>query len=902
MTQLANIWVANKLHRQGRSCICQVLGTVRELELNRDPFLELSSRVVRMEDSASSRYFAQPDGSHVLYEYRSALSAVCISPELMSSSGLQTKLHVLRQLRSAADERYTDTVANLVMKAFSLHSSDSAVNFRGRAVGDDSFGGNYFASAVQFYQQLGWERPFLQAALSNLRDTEDATGLQILLGLMQRAVGECSARKRSTFATIINWVKLPSDASRSAASTAGDKVTAGMARLKAAAVAAVDDIKERAIQTVFLQPSLAFFRLSGDATMEGDVEVHGTNTYAGLLRATVGIKLNRMPLWEDDCKGIVDVAGLAGFEGFSEQDLHQQHAHDQRGSGSGASASSSSASASSTSMSSSSSRAPSFSASAAAPELQQIIASLWADDNFGKHAAGIREINRAVQRPRYDLQYKSARYGTSSSASSSSSYSSFGSGRADGAGGCGSSGDGRSFIWGDQTSVRSICDCAVVDDPSNSEQRSAFAKYLDQYCHYFSESFILQRLFTSLSTDDGLLDDLQFFAARTGLIRSSGSGSTNPHADSEMDDGAATAADAHRGRDDLPSDIRHAVWDLDADPPTFNTAVARALFAALGVCKQPGEDSRLVPYSPPPSLPAHSPASAGGQEDGHAAPIATSITVRIPSTDIVLTAAGDIRGGGTGREFVTNLLEDGAQGWNKWCHPGYVRSSWVQADFVDPAAAASSSPASGGAGAHSHQRHVETQRPLLRGPRGQYHRGGMPGGAAGAAASSSQQQRPPSKSYAIASYGMCSANDCPHRDPSSWVLRGKAAASDEWIELHRVDAENDANGFCMPQFQHRWQWRWFDIPAHLAATPMSAVRLEITSVMQPGDCMQLGHWHLKTGAPSNSNAAGSGSAAIASTAPGDGTVANAHAWMADVVTGIIGAVTSVVSAVSAALK
>ena len=56
----------------------------------------------------------------------------------------------------------------------------------------------------------------------------------------------------------------------------------------------------------------------------------------------------------------------------------------------------------------------------------------------------------------------------------------------------------------------------------------------------------------------------------------------------------------------------------------------------------------------------------------------------ISNGDIQLEAAGDIGGGGTGKEFVSNLLNDGTESWNKWVHPGEVSSSWVEASLSKP--------------------------------------------------------------------------------------------------------------------------------------------------------------------------------------------------------------------------
>lgn len=98
-----------------------------------------------------------------------------------------------------------------------------------------------------------------------------------------------------------------------------------------------------------------------------------------------------------------------------------------------------------------------------------------------------------------------------------------------------------------------------------------------------------------------------------------------------------------------------------------------------------------------------------------------------PSSRISLsnvTVAGDVRGGGTGREHAANLLGDGSQEWNKWLHPDTDGTSWISVELSEPAV--------------------------------------------------------------IGAYTMQAANDCPDRDPADWILLGKSEEDDCYVELARV--------------------------------------------------------------------------------------------------------------------
>ena len=55
----------------------------------------------------------------------------------------------------------------------------------------------------------------------------------------------------------------------------------------------------------------------------------------------------------------------------------------------------------------------------------------------------------------------------------------------------------------------------------------------------------------------------------------------------------------------------------------------------------------------------------------------------IPSTAITYSANHDVCGGGTGREYVTNLGNDGNEPWNKWFAGGY-NTATISITFKNP--------------------------------------------------------------------------------------------------------------------------------------------------------------------------------------------------------------------------
>eukprot|EP01041_Mallomonas_annulata_P009952 gene9952-20689_t len=95
----------------------------------------------------------------------------------------------------------------------------------------------------------------------------------------------------------------------------------------------------------------------------------------------------------------------------------------------------------------------------------------------------------------------------------------------------------------------------------------------------------------------------------------------------------------------------------------------------------------------------------------------------VPQQIIHITVAGDAMGGGTKKEFASNLTNTGTENWNKWVHPGSISCSWIHYKLSEP--------------------------------------------------------------YFVAQYGLQSADDCPHRDPMTWTLIGHLVTDGSWIVLHK---------------------------------------------------------------------------------------------------------------------
>ena len=684
-----------------------------------------------------------PSGKGIVHEYRKAAANICIHPTLMATSQLRKKLEYLQKLynnktismnitsinnsgtptsnstlfSSSITTLSIDILATeLVRKAFSLSSSALAKQHIAHVEGMDDLAGNVYQGIISLFRELpSMDRNYYLYSLLYLIDYEDITGCQIMSMLCLKASRECAARKRFAFVSLVNRVTLPSlvihdstasseslSTSTSTTSTNTSTITSSTPtkltlqeqyphtykirqRLYEAIEILIDDMKEKAFQSVFLQPSIAYLKLAGNTTMEGDVEVHGANTYGAIVEYSLGIKQSRLPLLEDECKGIVDYLGYSSFK--------------------------------------------------------PIVDALWDDKKFGHSASSLAMVRNISISVPYN--------------------------------------HGQSFIFS-AGSANAMKDIIRHPAPEYKTLREKLAVYLEKYCYYFSKDYVLEYIFRNLSLDDNYVIDLQTIANEEGLTKLTMDNNNNGNTITN---------------DEEYEDFRYLVWDLNQDPPVFNKEIVWKLFTSLHITKDP-KSMELEPFqvegistssSSTSSSSSSSSSSSMEVESASSANLSNNQDInpnwkRINPQAIRLTAAGDAHGGGTGREFLHNLHNDGTEGWNKWLHPGYVTRSWVQMEFTG--------------------------------------------------------------TYQICRYGLQSANDAPHRDPAAWNLQGRKVDTKEWIPLHTVNSNDmDTRGFTF-----RWEWKWFNLlngtddPNNLPI--VDAIRLNITEVVRPGDCLQLGHFHV----------------------------------------------------------
>jgi len=84
----------------------------------------------------------------------------------------------------------------------------------------------------------------------------------------------------------------------------------------------IEDTKEQALKTTFLEPTKMYFRAKDEPVRENQVDVHGSNTYLAVLSATLGVQLNRRPYLSDYSIGCVDFLADGAAEPLAWEEAH----------------------------------------------------------------------------------------------------------------------------------------------------------------------------------------------------------------------------------------------------------------------------------------------------------------------------------------------------------------------------------------------------------------------------------------------------------------------------------------------------------------------------------------------------------------------------------------------------
>jgi len=232
-----------------------------------------------------------------LPEFRRAAASMCVRAELMAESRTARAVEFLTaECRTSSRPAFSDVALSAVSKALPENAGDArhvSLEVPGLA------SGRPYEAATNVHNSLQrWQQDLLCLALDYLCSHGTTDDVIMSLGLLMRGARECQSRKTWAFYAILTRC-VPS-APEVTVESGG--LAAARSRLMAAAREFLDDEKDAALLTYFVEPSWMYLRAVGDGNP--DVVVHGANTYIAALAATLGVRFSREPYLQDESKGV----------------------------------------------------------------------------------------------------------------------------------------------------------------------------------------------------------------------------------------------------------------------------------------------------------------------------------------------------------------------------------------------------------------------------------------------------------------------------------------------------------------------------------------------------------------------------------------------------------------------
>jgi hypothetical protein len=207
---------------------------------------------------------------------------------------------------------YEETAEAAVRKAYRLAAAKPADV---RAQGDILHSCSVFHKLVRLFEVIGWRQPYLGLALNILVDLEEPDALVAKFSEVCDRAERCSSAQRQAFNLLVAHACLIKDNSKrrvelleSQQSAQAELKEWALYRFKECFEDFLDDHKERAFKSAFMEPARFYFHAVTDHGNRDHVNVHGLNWYLAMLHSTAGIQLPLMPEFHDP-----HVMGVADF-------------------------------------------------------------------------------------------------------------------------------------------------------------------------------------------------------------------------------------------------------------------------------------------------------------------------------------------------------------------------------------------------------------------------------------------------------------------------------------------------------------------------------------------------------------------------------------------------------------
>ncbi len=478
-------------------------------------------------------------------EYRAASELIIVHPKFMCHSNMQRTLAFLRGLMNSPSSpllrhpSFDAAMRRAIAKAYDLPSWRNAspdVRAAGSTFSSDYadansqyclLGGYHLTHDIrELCSSMGWRSKFVHAALVELTDREESSGLIGVLSLLARGGRECQARRMMAFSTLLQRVSsLIRDEEREEVvggkenveeeSGGGSDIVITDSELAKQEKEADDGDGERqrdadadadggdsklpptpaplpvesfrivrqflvdyveqhkflAFKSAFLEPTRLVFDRMQDNVMRDDVEVHGSNVYACVVMATLGVCLPLSPFLDDEPKACCNFLDSTGLE--------------------------------------------------------QCFQDMLSPETFGRDfplIASCRGLPRAQARATFSKVVRN-----------------------------------RLVVEG--SSAKQIGNEAARPGDANASNRQRLAPYLHRFARFFSAGFFLERAFNQLIGAEGRLPELQAVFQQFAISK----------------DGAPLVGHP------VPADVRQ--WVYDEDAYAFQVERALPLFRFIGIIK-----------------------------------------------------------------------------------------------------------------------------------------------------------------------------------------------------------------------------------------------------------------------------------------------------------------------------
>lgn len=157
--------------------------------------------------------------------------------------------------------------------------------------------GSYLSSRsfTKLYESLTWQKPYFLTSLRILGSEASRDEILMLSFNIESAVRLCLARKIESFTFLAmsaysKYCQSNPKASCEIALSLKDKCAQNVRK---EIIQKIHEIREKVFEQEFLHPAEQFYQRKWDHILEGEVRIHGTNVYQGILLSTLGIRFNR---------------------------------------------------------------------------------------------------------------------------------------------------------------------------------------------------------------------------------------------------------------------------------------------------------------------------------------------------------------------------------------------------------------------------------------------------------------------------------------------------------------------------------------------------------------------------------------------------------------------------------